>query len=169
MNFTFIFFIIAGTLAIASGIVTIRSKHPVLSAVSLVFHFFMLAALYLTLNAQFVAVMQVLVYAGAIMVLVVFVIMLLNLGDEHSLKERFSIQKIIAASLGIVFLLQILAIYLSFSSGKYEISEKSIQIGTAQGIGKELYSNYLIPFEAVGLLLLAAIIGAVVLAKKKID
>lgn len=169
MSFTFIIFIIAGTLAIASGLVTIRSRNPVVSAVSLVFHFFMLAALYLTLNAQFVAVMQVLVYAGAIMVLVVFVIMLLNLGDEHKLKERFSFQKVIAVLFGIVFLFQILAIYLTFSSGKNEISEKSVLIGTAQEIGKELYSNYLIPFEAIALLLLAAIIGAVILAKKKIE
>ena len=75
-------------MGIASGFVTITSKNPVVSAMALVFHFFMLAGLYLNMHAQFMAVLQVLVYAGAIMVLVIFVIMLLNLGDEEKLKEK---------------------------------------------------------------------------------
>ena len=86
VNLTFILFSILAVLAIASAVVTISTKHPVRAALALVFHFFMLAGIYLTLQAQFVAVMQILVYAGAIMVLVVFVIMLLNLGNDEYLK-----------------------------------------------------------------------------------
>ena len=88
MNLQVILFAIFAIGAVASALLTITRRNPVASAMSLVAHFFMLSGLYLTLEAQFVAAVQVLVYAGAIMVLVVFVIMLLNLGKEQQLAER---------------------------------------------------------------------------------
>lgn len=169
MSLTFIFFSVLAILAIASAIVTITAKNPVISALSLVFHFFMLAGLYLTLNAQFVAAIQILVYAGAIMVLVIFVIMLLNLGNEEKLKEKFSIRKVIAILLASIMIIQFFMIYLLTRSGKIEISGNIAQLSTVQSIGQELFSDYLLPFEAIGLLLLAAIIGAIVLAKRKLS
>lgn len=155
--------------AIASAIVTITNRNPVVSAMSLIVHFFMLAGLYLTLHAQFVAVVQILVYAGAIMVLVVFVILLLNLKNEVDNKEKFSIRKILAVIFALAFIVQFIAIYFSGPLENKMLHSLSVDIGTAQGIGSELFTNYLLPFEAIALLLLAAIIGAMLLAKRKLD
>ncbi len=169
MSLLYFFFAILSVLAIASAIVTIASRNPVRSAFALIFHFFMLAGLYLTLNAQFVAAVQVLVYAGAIMVLVVFVIMLLNLSNEEQLSERINFRRAIAIIFGIVFTIQIAISIFVPSTVNNNLHPKSVEIGTAQFIGKSLYSNYLVPFEIVGILLISAIIGAIVLAKRKID
>lgn len=169
MSLTFIFFAVLGILAIASGIVTISSRNPVASAIALIFHFFMLAGLYLTLQAQFVAVMQVLVYAGAIMVLVVFVIMLLNLGKEEVLKEKFNIRKILAVLFAAVLILQFVMIFMINPSGRNTMAASAEIQGTAESIGNELFNNYLLPFEAISLLLLTAIVGSVILAKRNVD
>lgn len=166
MSLEFILFIVLGVLGIASGLVTITSKNPVVSAMALVFHFFMLAGLYLNMHAQFLAVLQVLVYAGAIMVLVIFVIMLLNLGDEEKLKEKLSIKTFIAVLFGLVLLIQFVVLFLTTSGNS---GLKQSNIGSVEMIGNELFSNYLFPFEAISLLLLAAIIGSVILAKRKVD
>lgn len=169
MSFLYFSFGVLAILAIASAIVTIASRNPVRSAFALIFHFFMLAGLYLTLNAQFVAVIQVLVYAGAIMVLVVFVIMLLNLSNEERLSERFDFRKTIAIFFGIAFAIEVaLAIFIP-GTFKNNLHPDSVKIGTAQEIGKALYSNFLVPVEVVGILLLVAIIGAIVLAKRKLE
>ncbi len=175
MSITFIFFAITAILAIASGIITISSKNPVVSAVSLIFHFFMLAGLYLTLQAQFIAVIQVLVYAGAIMVLVVFVIMLLNLGKESAREEIYSFRKAAALLLGPTLALILLSTFLINPSARNNIQDtiefngESYATGSIELIADVLYTNYLFPFEAVSILLIAAILGAVVLAKRNIQ
>lgn len=169
MSLLYFFFTVLSILAIASAIVTIASKNPVRSAFALVFHFFMLAGLYLTLNAQFVAVIQVLVYAGAIMVLVIFVIMLLNLTDEEKAKERFNSRTVLAILFGIAFIAQIIFILLVKSPANINLHPNSATIGTPQSIGTALYTNYLVPFEVVGIFLVVAIIGAIVLAKRKVN
>lgn len=169
MSLNFLFFAVLAVLAVASAIATIGSKNPVASALALVFHFFMLAGLYLTLNAQFLAVIQILVYAGAIMVLVVFVIMLLNLRKEEDLKEKLNFRKWVGLALVGAFAVQLAAVLLVNYSGSQILPASSMTNGTAQAIGKELFTNYLFPFEAISLLLLAAIIGSVVLAKRKVE
>jgi len=164
-----IVFGILAILAVASALVTILSKHPIRSAMGLVFHFFMLAGLYLSLSAQFIAALQVLVYAGAIMVLVVFVIMLLNLSDEESLKYKINPRQVMGVALGTALLVMLGAIYATnMSSGSYDAGIAQ-EIGTADNLGKELYTNYILPVEAIGLLLTAAIVGAMVLAKRKLS
>lgn len=168
MDLTLIFFIILSALAIASAIVTISSKHPVVSAMALVVHFFILSGLYLTLQAQFVAVMQILVYAGAIMVLVVFVIMLLNLGNEDILKEKYNFRKVAALLLALVLVVQFLSVYLTNVGDNSTFTENAIANGTVQAIGSELFTNYLFQFEAIAILLLMAIVGALLLAKRKL-
>jgi NADH-quinone oxidoreductase subunit J len=168
VSLTFIFFIILSVLAITSALVTITSKNPVASALSLVFHFFMLAGLYLTLQAQFVAVIQILVYAGAIMVLVIFVIMLLNLGEEEMVKQQLSLRKGVGSLLGLALAVQLSSVFILSFGSKLRLSNQSMTQSTIQSIGKDLYTYYLYPIEAVGLLLLAAIVGAVILAKRKI-
>ncbi len=103
------------------------------------------------------------------MVLVIFVIMLLNLGNEEKLKEKFSIRKVIAVLLMSIMIIQFIMIFLLQKSGKIELSENSANLSTVQSIGQVLFTNYLLPFEAIGILLLAAIIGAIVLAKRKLS
>jgi NADH-quinone oxidoreductase subunit J len=169
VNLTFIFFAILAILAVASAIVTVSGKNPLVSAISLVFHFFMLAGLYLTLNAQFVAIIQVLVYAGAIMVLVIFVIMLLNLGDEEALREKINIRKGIALLFACVLIVQFVSIFLLNKNGVTKLAENASYQSTVQSIGQALFTDYLLPFEAISILLLLAIVGAIVLAKRKLD
>lgn len=135
----------------------------------LVFHFFMLAGLYLTLSAQFIAALQVLVYAGAIMVLVIFVIMLLNLGDEESLKYKINPRQVIGVILGAALLLMLGTIFIgNVRFDGYDTAIAS-NIGTAENLGTELYTNYILPVEAIAILLTAAIVGAIVLAKRKLS
>lgn len=168
MSLSYILFGVLSILAIASAIVTIVSRHPVRSAMALVVHFFMLAGIYLTLQAQFVAVMQVIVYAGAIMVLVVFVIMLLNLGNEDIVRQKYQLRQFAAIALSGAFGLALVSAVLSMNGAPHYFPAHEYEFTTAQAIGQELFTNYLVHFEGIGLLLTATIIGAVLLAKRKI-
>jgi NADH-quinone oxidoreductase subunit J len=136
---------------------------------ALVVHFFMLAGLYLTLSAQFLAVLQILVYAGAIMVLVIFVIMLLNLGDEEKLKEKLLSRQALGVALSIGLVVLLITMFITNVNIKPFNPEIAAMNGTAQNLGKELYSNYIIPVEAIAILLTLAIVGALVLAKRKLN
>lgn len=164
-----IFFIVLGVLAVASAVFTISAKNPVASAIGLIFHFFMLSGLYLTLQAQFIAAAQVLVYAGAIMVLVVFVVMLLNLGDEEKLHEKSTMRRVFSVALAVALLTQIGGAVISLPQYRTHLAANSAAQGSPEGIADVLFTNYVVPFEAIGILLTAAIVGAVVLAKKRID
>ena len=168
MNFELIVFLVLAAAAIASAILMITRKNPVTSALYLVFNFFIIAVLYLFLRAQFIAIIQITVYAGAIMVLFLFAIMLLNLGDDKLLKWKLNSGKSIAALLAIALLVEILYFVMNFTSTS-ELSPKADSMGTVEAIGKVLYSSYLFPFEITSILLLAAIVGAIFLAKKKFE
>ncbi|MBK9184157.1 MAG: NADH-quinone oxidoreductase subunit J [Ignavibacteria bacterium] len=134
---------------------------------SLVAHFFMLTGLYLTMQAQFVAAVQVLVYAGAIMVLVVFVIMLLNVGKEQPHRSG-SLRTTLGSLMALVLAVMIGIAVIARPTGKMDLSPKALEIGTTEAIGQSLFTTYLFPFEAVSLLLLAALIGSVILAKRHV-
>jgi len=164
-----LFFIFAST-SIGSGIMVITRRNPVSSALYLVLNFFSLAGIYLTLNAQFIAVIQILVYAGAIMVLFLFVIMLLNLGDEERLAEKISYAKMAGVGLSVGVFLEIVYI-VGFSAGALPPGDiaHGAAIGTIEAVGSVLFTSYLFPIEIVAILLLAAVIGAVILAKKNIE
>lgn len=163
-----IFFYVLGVVFIASAILTITRRNSVVSAMYLILNFLCLAGLYLTLNAQFIAIIQIIVYAGAIMVLFLFVIMLLNLGDERKLAEGISLRKVIGGGLALVLLMEIIYIIMSAGSGFPDKDlERAVSIGTIEAIGKELFTTFLFPFEVTSLLLTAAIVGAVVLARRK--
>ena len=167
MELQLISFIILGIIAIASALSTVLNRHPIYSAMSLVVHFFALAGLYLTLQSQFIAVLQILVYAGAIMVLVIFVIMLLNLNEEE--KRKIIIQS--RQSFGILVLAifaVMLVVYLTSAGLHYPIEGDLNQKFGAKALGDLLFKQHLAAFEIVGILLLAAIIGAMVMAKKKL-
>lgn len=169
MDIELILFYLIGAGAIAFAVLMLMQRNPVMSAICLIGNFFCIAALYLLLRAQFLAVVQIIVYTGAIMVLVVFVIMLLNLGDEQKLVEQFNVKKIIGTVLVFGFLLEMLYL-LGFSDGAGDaaIHPDAASIGTVENIGEALFGRFLLPFEVTSVLLLAAIVGAVILAKKRV-
>ena len=170
MTFETVLFYGLAAASVGSALMMVTRRSPVMSAIWLIGNFFALAGLYLTLQAQFIAVVQIIVYAGAIMVLFLFVIMLLNLGDPKKLIEKISYTRIIAAGLSGGMLMELLAI-LGFSDVRLpeQNVDRAIQIGTVENIGKEMFTTFLFPFEITSVLLLAAIVGAVILAKRKID
>ena len=156
--------------AVVSALLMITRKNPIMSVLFLIVNFFCLALMYLILRAQFIAIIQILVYAGAIMVLFLFTIMLLNLGDEEQLKERISFQKFLALALsGVLFFIVMMAIGMPTGTGPSQLHENAAQIGTVESIGKVLFTEYLFQFEVTSLLLLAALVGVVLLAKKKME
>jgi NADH-quinone oxidoreductase subunit J len=155
--------------AIVFGLLTVTRKSAVVSALMLVMTFCFLGAIYLTLNAQFLAVVQVAVYAGAIMVLVLFVIMLLNLEHEDfKLGRNWKSMVGILAALGVLG--QILAvIFMSQDKLPQHLSQNAAALGTTEGVGMVLYSSYSFPFEMASLILISAAVGAIILAKKRIS
>jgi NADH-quinone oxidoreductase subunit J len=168
MNFEVIFFFIIAVSAIASAILMVTQRNPIKGVLFLIVNFFCLALIYLILHAQFIAIIQILVYAGAIMVLFLFVIMLLNLRDESKLTEKMNYNKTIAYILSGVVLLEIMiGLGLPFGAGSSSMHSRAIEIGTVESIGKSLYTEFILPFEITSMLLLAAIVGVIVLAKKK--
>lgn len=171
MSLEVILFFIFGFVAAVSAILMITRNNAVIAALYLILNFASLAGLYLTLNAQFIAVAQVIVYAGAIMVLFLFVIMLLRPENEKKFLEANPRVKVFAIVIaGFVFLQLIYIIF--FSRPSMILSKNidaSIDAGTIESIGYILFKDYVLPFEAAGFLLLAATIGALILAKKKID
>lgn len=167
MDLTLLFFIILGIIAIIGAIGTVASKNPVTSAMSLVLHFFMLAGIYLTLQAQFIAVLQILVYAGAIMVLVIFVIMLLNLGKEHQLKEGTGFRKYVGVAFGGILAAQVALVLVLANTTFDGLKSKAAEISTIESLGKVLYTDFLFQFEAITLLLLVAVMGALILARRR--
>ena len=168
MEMTTIFFLILSIVAIGTAFGTVAAKHPVVSAMNLVLHFFMLAGIYLTLNAQFIAILQILVYAGAIMVLVVFVILLLNLGKEDEVEESFTARKGVAMTFGAAFVVQTLILFTSAGTFTSEMTSKAVETGYVKNLGYKLFTEYLFPFEYIALLLLVAVVGALLLGKKKL-
>ncbi|MDI6765341.1 MAG: NADH-quinone oxidoreductase subunit J [Bacteroidota bacterium] len=168
MNFEVVFFFSIAALAIVSAILMITQRNPIKSVIFLIVNFFCIALIYLILHAQFIAIIQILVYAGAIMVLFLFIIMLLNLGDESALTEKIGYKKTIAYVLSAVLLLEIvIGLSLPWTVAASRIHPNANEIGTVEAIGKSLFIDYLLPFEVISMLLLAAIVGVIVLAKKK--
>lgn len=170
MSSELIVFIVLAAVAALSGILMITRANPVQSALFLILNFMALASIYLTLHAQFVAVIQILVYAGAIMVLVLFVIMLLNLQDEHRLRDEFKKQhyaSLLFALLALALIVQSIA-WMGGDTlgGMTQQSPLALTNGTVERIGDVLFTAYVFPFLLTSILLLAAMIGAVVIAKK---
>ena len=159
---TAFFFLFAG-FAIACAVSMVYHRNPIYSAISLVGVFIALSCIYLTLAAPFIAIVQILIYAGAIMVLVIFVIMLLNLDDDKPL-DRLRFLYALGGGLGLVLLAQTLFIYYAVMRAPGVASEQPA--GSTMSIGRAMYTEYLLPVEIVGVMLLMAIIGAVMLARR---
>jgi NADH-quinone oxidoreductase subunit J len=144
-------------------------KNPIHSALSLIGSFFCLAALYAQLSAHLLAAMQIIVYAGAIMVLFTFVIMLLNLGPEEIQPPKITFTKVMAGVLTLfVFGKLATAIALAASGAVATELTEAQGYGTVKVVGRMLYSTFMVPFELASVLLLVAAVGAVVLAKRSL-
>ncbi len=168
-----LFWLFSGV-AIAAALLCITRRSPVASALWLVVTLFALAGDFVLLDAQFLAMLQVLVYAGAIMVLFLFVIMLLNLGRDETSDLKGWIGRLVALALGAALVAELLvvrtlgpaaAIRLPAGAGTAELAAQRGVVGL---IAEPLFKAYLVPFEVTSLLLLAAVVGAVVLAKRKL-
>ena len=163
-----ILFLIFALIAVVCAVNVVVQRHPIASAFSLIGVMGSLAVLYLLLGAEFMAAAQMIVYAGAIMVLFVFVIMLLNAGAEGGRGHSF-----VAQLLGAPLLIALLALLAWFVRGMFPLGAAvhfgGFTGGTARDIGTALFTRYLLPFEITSVLILIAIIGAIVLARKEMD
>lgn len=164
-----LFFAYFAMVIVITSVLVITRKNPVHSVLWMLLLFIHIAALYLFLNAEFLAVIQIIIYAGAILVLFLFVIMLLNLKKEE-LGKRFQRGWTLSILIGAFFIALLLSILGKVTvfppPGPYSI-EAIQREGSIMTLGKVLYTEYLFPFEIVSVILLVAIIGAVVLAKKR--
>lgn len=164
-------FYIVGTIAVLAAVYLIFERNPVFCALYLIQTMVCIAVLYILLEAQFIAAVQMIVYAGAIMVLFLFVIMLLNVKDDEEAKRSFSFQKIPAILMGIALLTVICIVLksklLQGKQGVYTVAHIN-SIGNTQLIGNLLFTDYLLPFEITSILLFVAAIGAIMLAKRKL-
>lgn len=162
-----LFFYIFAVIAVASAIAVVAAKNQVHSAVYLIICFLQVAALFILLRAPFLAAAQIFIYVGAVMVLFLFAVLVLNVGKE-SLGQRIHDQSVVVIPAVILFLLMVGALVakgrLTAPMGEY--TEKALEKNT-EVIGKVLFSKYLFPFEVVSVLLLVALIGAVALVMKE--
>ena len=162
-------FILFATLAVAAAVGMITSRDTVNSALFLVLNLISVAGIFLLLKAQFLAVVQVLVYGGAIMVLFLFVIMLLNLSDEEQMLSRFSIRSAFGFFLGVIVLSQLLYAIASVTGTLPQIHPEMERVGTVETIGDALFTVYLLPVLVTAILLTAAVVGALLLAQRNIS
>ena len=164
-----IFFYIIALVALGSGLIVVLSKNPVNSALGLVNTFFCLAIFYVMLYASFMAAVQIMVYAGAIMVLILFVIMLLNLGTEA--RKRYTHGVVWAAVASLLVLINVL-VFVKRGQVTGEVGDITtttvMNYGHTELIGRTMFTEFLLPFEIASILLLVAIVGAVILAKKEV-
>ena len=165
-------FYILALLIVLGAVSVLLNPSPVYGAMSLVGTFFCLGGMYILLNAEFVATIQVLVYAGAIMVLFLFVIMLLNLKAERSFFSwKISLPKLLGAGVTLGIAAQLIGVFHSPAAklgpqGAYSAARVAEE-GSTEIIGRLLFTGYALPFEMVSILLLVSVIGAVVLAKRR--
>ena len=165
MNVTQILFWVLSVLALFSALMMITSKNPVHSVLWLIVTFFSISGHYILLNAQFLAIVNIIVYAGAIMVLFLFVIMLMNMNKSTEPQKNRWVK--FAGGIAGGCLLLILVAALKDSEVKLKYTEvKTGDIGLIRNLGKELFTTYVVPFEISSILFLSAMVGAVVIGKK---
>lgn len=161
-----LFFVLAG-LTVLSALLTISSKSPVHSILFLIVTFFSISAHYILLNAQFLAVVNIIVYGGAIMVLFLFVVMLMNLNKEDAKFSKPFIL-LVGSLVSVIFFVLTAGI---FVKSDITVNNQALlysgDIGLTERLGEALYTDYVVPFELASILFMAAMIGAVLLSKKK--
>ena len=159
-------FILFGALAIGCALAMVAQRNPLYSAISLIGVFISLACLYVMLAAPFIAAVQVIVYAGAIMVLVVFVIMLLNVEEEERRPRRLRFLVPLAVGLAAILIAEVAFILVTVQEFRVTPATGAADVGLTHSIGSALFTRYLLPFEITSILLLMAIVGAMTLARR---
>jgi NADH-quinone oxidoreductase subunit J len=173
MEFSHILFLGLAALAVVAAFNVILQRNPIYSAIGLIVVLCSLAALFLTLGAQFIAAMQIIVYAGAIMVLFVFVIMLLNVRAEETRIDKQKYLKWLAAPLFLALLAEVMAVVQTVNLTPPPLpsangaADPEVVLGTVENIANGMFINYLIPFEAASVLILMAIVGSMLLARRE--
>jgi len=159
-----VLFILFGAIAVCGAIMVVTRKSPMASALYLILTLFAVAALFVLRQAHFLAAVQVIVYAGAVVVLFVFVIMLINVPENRLPVERATTMRVLGVLAAGFFILEsaVLARRFSMPIGP------AVEVGTVEAVGRALFTDYLLAFEITSVLLLAAVIGAIALAKRKI-
>ena len=166
MGITQILFWLLSVVAIFSALMVITSKNPVYSVLWLIVTFFSISGHYILLNAQFLAIVNIIVYAGAIMVLFLFVIMLMNLNKESEPQKNRWL-KMAGAVAGGCLLLVLVAALKDTDMKQQQALVNEGGIGLIRNLGKELFTTYVVPFEISSILFLSAMVGAVVIGKKE--
>jgi NADH-quinone oxidoreductase subunit J len=159
-----ILFILFGAIAVGGAIMVVTRKHPMSSALYLILTLFAVAALFVLRQAHFLAAIQVIVYAGAVVVLFVFVIMLINVPENRLPVERVTVLRVLGVVAAGLLVLETAVLARRFVAPAGAVADS----GSVQAVGKALFTDYLLAFEITSVLLLAAVIGAMALAKKKI-
>lgn len=164
MNIVTLIFILLSAMAVGSAIMMLLSKNPVKSILWLIVVFFAISGHYIMLNAQFLAVVNIIVYAGAIMVLFLFVVMLMNLNSAAEPVKNMRLQLIGVVSGGSLLLILLSSL---MKGGKAQLVMMNVgDAGLIKNLGNVLFTNYVMPFEIASVLFLSAMIGAVVIGKK---
>ena len=166
------FFFLFGALAVLSSLFMVTQKNPVASVLYLVVAFFALSGLFVILDAHFIAAVQVIVNAGAIMVLFLFVIMLLNLGSPELSDLRRGLARLLSGSVAVALLAVVARLFLlaaegEASGGRSALDGLLASRGAVAAVAEPLFTRYLIAFEVTSVLLVVAIIGAIVLARRQ--
>ena len=159
-------FILFAGMAIGCALAVVAQRNPLYSAISLIGVFISLACLYVMLAAPFIAAVQVIVYAGAIMVLVVFVIMLLNVEEETHQRPRLKWLVPTAIGLAAILIAEVAFILVSVQESRITPASSGTNVGLTHSIGSALFTRYLLPFEITSILLLMAMVGAMTLARR---
>lgn len=159
-----VLFILFGAIAVCGAVMVVTRKSPMASALYLILTLFAVAALFVLRQAHFLAAVQVIVYAGAVVVLFVFVIMLINVPEDRLPVERATTTRVLGVLAAGFFVLETAVL-----ARRYWMPEgPAAEVGTVEAVGRALFTDYLLAFEITSVLLLAAVIGAIALAKRKI-
>lgn len=170
MDILLFYFFACATLA--GSIAVVASRNPVASIVSLVLTLFTTSVLYIMLSAQFVAIVQILVYAGAIMVLFMFTVMFLNLRDESLNFDAQNVPIKVSSAVALLFIIAMIVQNVVFGGSEpaaFANTDAASKYGTIQSVGKSIFTEYILPFELTSVLILIAIIGIIVLSKRSAD
>jgi NADH-quinone oxidoreductase subunit J len=158
-----ILFILFGAVATGGAIMVVTRRHPMASALYLILTLFAVAALFVLRQAHFLAAIQVIVYAGAVVVLFIFVIMLINVPEDRLPAERTTVLRVLGVSAAGLLILESAVVARRFGMPKVPAADS----GSVEAVGRALFTDYLLAFEITSVLLLAAVVGAIAVAKRK--
>ncbi len=159
-------FVFLAVVAVVAAVIVITHRNPVMSALALAVNLVCVAGFFMLLSAQFISIVQVIVYAGAIMVLILFVIMLLNLREEARGHPSGSVQRVLGPVLAGALVVVLGRMILAGAPRSFRALQAGY--GTAGAVGSDLFSRFYWPFEVISLLLIVAMVGAVLLAKRRL-